>query len=165
MPTPTRLPADSCTAPHRPSVGAKLLPRVEALDGVDLQEDGQRQDGADAGRGLQHGQLGRVVLLSGVLDVGFQASDGRIEGSSRARWVSTRRRTKGSAMSAATFGRLALVFDVAGDGRQVGLAAGGVDVAVQLGALADQAQAGAEAGRGVLVVPWGRRRRAGSCRP
>ena len=39
---------------------------------------------------------------------------------------------------------LALVLDVAGDGRQVGLAAGGVDVAVQLGALADQAQAGAE---------------------
>ncbi len=36
-----------------------------------------------------------------------------------------------------------LVLDVAGDGRQVGLAAGGVDVAVQLGALADQAEAGA----------------------
>src|SRR5262249_42767729 len=33
-----------------------------------------------------------------------------------------------------------------GDGRQVGLAAGGVDVAVQLGPLADQTQAGAGQG-------------------
>jgi hypothetical protein len=41
-------------------------------------------------------------------------------------------------------GALALVLDVAGDGRQVGLAAGGVDMAVELGPLAHQAQAGAE---------------------
>ena len=34
----------------QPGVEAELLPRVEALDGVDLQQDGQRQDGADAGR-------------------------------------------------------------------------------------------------------------------
>src|SRR5262249_11896755 len=41
-------------------------------------------------------------------------------------------------------GAFALVLDVAGDRRQVGLAAGGVHVAVQLGALAHQAQPGAE---------------------
>jgi hypothetical protein len=40
-------------------------------------------------------------------------------------------------------GALALVLDVAGDRRQVGLPARGVDVAVQFGALADEAQAGA----------------------
>src|SRR6516165_3762976 len=57
-------------------------------------------------------------------------------GSSRARWVSTRRRTKGSAMSAVMPPRLDLYL--------TSLEAGGVDVAVQLGALADQAQAGAQ---------------------
>src|SRR5262249_26279799 len=36
-----------------------------------------------------------------------------------------------------------LVLDVVGDGRQAGLSAGGVDVAVQVGALTDEAEAGA----------------------
>src|SRR3954467_4165762 len=74
-------------------------------------------------------------------------------GSSRARSVSTRRRAEGAGGAAGEGGvgdvggdgaALALVLDVAGDGRQVGLAAGGVDVAVQLGAPADQAEASAE---------------------
>src|SRR5579872_6037900 len=43
--------------------------------------------------------------------------------------------------AAVTFG---LVLDIVGDGRQVGLSACGVDVAVELGALADQAEAAAE---------------------
>ena len=63
----------------QPGVGAELLARVETLDRVDLQQDGQRQDRPDAGRGLQDGQLGRVMLLGGVLDVGLQAADGGIE--------------------------------------------------------------------------------------
>jgi hypothetical protein len=45
---------------------------------------------------------------------------------------------------AADGGAFASVLDVAGDRGPVGLAAGSVDVAVQLGALADQAQPGAE---------------------
>src|SRR5207253_774284 len=57
-------------------------------------------------------------------------------GSSRARSISTRRRTKGSVMSAVMAARL----DLCLTSRETG----GVDVAVQLGALADQAQAGAE---------------------
>src|SRR5262249_61555572 len=63
-------------------------------------------------------------------------------GSSRARSVSTRRRTKGSALAGGVAG-LALVRDGAGQGRQVGLAAGGVAVAVPLGPRADQAPPGA----------------------
>src|SRR5262249_57700361 len=75
-------------------------------------------------------------------------------GSSRARSVSTRRRTKGSAL-AAGMAALALVRDGAGQGRQVGLAAGGVAVAVPLGPRADQAPPGAAQGAQAAAVLGG----------
>src|SRR5262245_4025067 len=92
----------------QPGVGAELLAGVEPPDGVDLQQDGQRQHRPDAGRGLQDGQLGRVMLPGGVFDLGLQAADGGVQRLQQARSVSTRRRTKGSAMSAVMAARLDL---------------------------------------------------------
>src|SRR5262249_36596112 len=122
----------------QPSIGAKLLACVEAFEGIDLQEDGQGDDDADAGRRLQHGHLGRVVQAGGNLDVFLQSADGRIE--------RVEQRQVGLDATAYAVivdvgedgGAFGLVFDVVGDGRQVELASGGVDVAVQLGALTDQ---------------------------
>src|SRR5262249_45971663 len=123
---------------------AKLLAGVEALDGVDLQQDGQGQDQSDAGRRLQDGQLGGVVPLRGVFEFGLELSDGGVEGFEQGQVGLDAAAQQGVGDVGGDGGALALVLDVAGDRGQVGLSAGGVDVAVQLGALADQAQPGAE---------------------
>src|SRR5262249_59875152 len=59
-------------------VGAELLAGVEARDGVDLQGDGQGDDRPDTRRGLQHGQLGGVVLPRGRFDLGFPGGGGGV---------------------------------------------------------------------------------------
>src|ERR1700676_4494240 len=84
------------------------------------------------------------MLPCSVLDVGFKASDGRIERFEQGQVGLDAAADEGVGDVGRDAAALALVFDVAGDGRQVGLASSGVDVAVQLGALADEAEAGAE---------------------
>ena len=128
----------------QPGVGTELLARVEALDDVDLQEDGQRQDGPDAGRRLQDGQLGRVVFLGGLFDLGFEASDGGVERIEQGQVGLDAAADEGVGDVGDDVGAFALVLDVAGDRRQVGLSSGGVDVAVEFGALADESESGAE---------------------
>ena len=128
----------------QPGVGVELLTRVEALDRVDLQKDGQRWDRPDAGRGLQDGQLGRVVLLCGLLDLRLQASDGGVQRFEQGQVGLDASPDEGVGDVGRDAAALGLVLDVAGDGGQVGLAPGGVDVAVQLGALTDQPESGSE---------------------
>jgi hypothetical protein len=96
------------------------------------------------GGGLQHGQLGGEDEPGGVLDLGLEAADGGVEGFEQGQVGLDASADEGVGDVGGAAGPLALVLDVAGDGGQVGLPAGGVDVAVQVGALADEAEAGAE---------------------
>jgi hypothetical protein len=81
------------------------------------------------------------VLVGGELDVFLQSADGRIERFEQ-RQVGLDAATDAGVVDVrGDGGSFGLVFDVVGDGRQVELASGGVDVAVQLSALADRAQA------------------------
>jgi hypothetical protein len=81
---------------------------------------------------LQHGQLGGEDQPGGVFDLGFESANGGVEGFEEGQVGLNAAADKG-------------VGDVGGAaGPQVGLTAGGVDVAVEVGALAEEAQACAE---------------------
>lgn len=81
---------------------------------------------------------------AGVLDLGFEAADGAVERFEQGQVGLDAAAHEGIDDVGRATSALALVFDVVRDGRQVGLAAGGVDVAVEFGALTDEAQAAAE---------------------
>src|SRR5262249_22422902 len=92
-------------------------------------------------------------------------------GSSRARWISTRRRTKGSAISAVEPAGLGLFFSAFGGGGGRGRWGGGGGGAGRGGGVRGRGGGGGGgggggrgAGRAGPSSPGGRRRRAGSCR-
>src|SRR5262249_57956203 len=62
-------------AVDQPGVAAELLAALEATDGVDLQQDGHRDDPADPGDALEHREFGGVVLLGRDLDVTLESAD------------------------------------------------------------------------------------------
>jgi hypothetical protein len=96
------------------------------------------------GGGLQHGQLGGEDEPGGVLDLGLEAADGGVERFEQGQVGLDAAADEGVGDVIDNGCPFTLVLDIAGDGRQVGLAAGGVDVAVEVGALADEAESGAE---------------------
>src|SRR5262245_23925301 len=128
----------------QPGVAAELLAALEATDGVDLQQDGHRDDPADPGDGLQRGEFGGVVLLGGDLDVAFESSDLGVEWAEQ---VQSRLDAAAGVLIGDVGGdglALALVLHITADGVEVELPADGVDVAVEFGPLSDESQSGAE---------------------
>jgi hypothetical protein len=83
-------------------------------------------------------------LVGGVLDLLLETADGRVERFEQGQvgLDAAADEAVGDIGSAAV--AFALVLDVAGHGGQVGLTACGVDVAIPMGALADEAEAGTE---------------------
>jgi len=90
---------------------------------------------------LQDGQLGGEARVGGIFDLLLEAADGGVEGFEQGQVGLDAAADEGVGDVAVALG---LVLDVAGDGGQVGLATGGVDVAVEVGALADEAETSAE---------------------
>src|SRR5262249_1252977 len=128
----------------QPRVAAELLAALEATDGVDLQENGQPDDPADPGDGLQHRQLARVVLRGGNFDVAFESADLGVQ---RPEQVEPRLDSTPGVLIGDVGGHVvtrALVLHVASNGFEVELPTGGVDVSVEFGPLPDQPQPGAE---------------------
>src|SRR5262249_60423370 len=99
-------------------------------------------DLADGGGRLQDGQLGGEELVGGVLDLLLQAADGGVQGFEQGQVGLDAAADEGVGDVGGAAVAFGLVLDVAGDGGQVSLATGGVDVAVRGGPL------GGGAGRG-----------------
>src|SRR5262249_57169888 len=98
----------------------------------------------EGGGRLQHGQLGGEDQAGGVVDLLLESADGGVERFEQGQVDLDAAADEGVGDIGGAAGAFALVLDVVGDGRQAGLSAGGVDVAVQVGALTDEAEAGAE---------------------
>src|SRR5262249_31916157 len=94
----------------QPGVAAELLAALEATDGVDLQQDGHRDDPADPGDGLQRGEFGGGGLLGGDLGVAFEASEVWVGWAAQGAGGPGARGVCSSGMSAAMDWRLPLYF-------------------------------------------------------
>src|SRR5262249_3337715 len=128
----------------QPGVAAELLAALEATDGVDLQQDGHRDDPADPGDTLEHREFGGVVLLGRDLDVTLGSAD---LGVRRPGQVESGLDPAAGVLIGDVGGdglALALVLHITADGVEVELSADGVDVAVEFGPLSDESPSGAE---------------------
>src|SRR5262249_41110805 len=150
----------------QPGVAAELLAALEATDGVDLQQDGHRDDPADPGDGLQRGEFGGGVLLGGDLDVAFESSDLGVE------WAEQVQSRLDAAAGGGVGGGggggmgVALFFSLHvrwGGGERWG-GGGGWGRGRRVRPVVGRVAVGCGAGRVARGVHSGRRRRVGSCR-
>ena len=122
------------------AIGEEIFDRREAGDVADLVEDGHGQDGADAGDGLQEGEVGRGVGLGQLDQMSIQGGDLGVIMADESQGV-----LEGELVNRMRFvGQEMLLPAVAVGGRDGGAVMSqlmGLNAGLELGAIPDQGQA------------------------
>ena len=163
-PRPELLAGGLLRALDQAGVGGEVLDGGEALDVVDLVEDCQGEDLADAREGAEPVEGGGVVLTRVAGDVQLEVSDDPIVGVDEGEVGLDALADGGVGEGGGDAGAVGSIDEVAGGLGEVALVVGVLDVSEQLSALADEVESAAEQIASGAQFGRVRRRPGGSCR-